>query len=119
MGVAAYNRGTQSILRPLREAAEHDRWVENSLRTFVAAEKSVEYCRNVNSLLAEIHGHKGIRLAFAQANLNSHVGQRRRDKYLAACAIWRGAKPGRSEWFAALNMGEAAKNLMEWLGVTL
>lgn len=117
MGVAAYNRGTASILRPFQEAAEHNRWVEDSLRAFAAAEKAVEYCRNVNSLMAEIHAHKGIRLAFAQANLNSCVGQKRRGKYLDACEKWRDARPGRQEWFAAMDMHKAAKSLIEWLGV--
>lgn len=86
------------------------------MRMFIASEKSVERCREINSTLAEIANAKGIRWIFAQANLNSRVGQIRRDKYLAACDRWREQKPGRREWCAAIDMRNAGNSLMEWIG---
>jgi hypothetical protein len=117
MGAAAMRRGDINLRRPFDEASDTARWLEDSMNMYLAAEKSVERCREINSTLADVASCKGLRYVFAQANLDSCVGQKRRDKYLAACDRWRDQKPGRREWCAAIDMKNAGNRLMEWLGL--
>ncbi len=115
MGVAAYRRGSANLVRPLQEAVDHANYVDESFRLLVAADAAVEFCREVNAKLAEIHAGKGIAAAQRRAYLECHVGQNRRAKYIAACTEWRDAYGQRPVAFAALKMRKAAEFLMEWI----
>jgi hypothetical protein len=110
-------RGDASLRRPFDEAAEHARWVDDSFRAMLAAERTVTWCRAFNGLLADISACRGLRWVFAQANLRSHVGQVRLAKYLAAYQVWREQPPGRPEWFATMDMAKTGKHLASWLGI--
>jgi len=118
MSIAAYNRGTAALMRPFQEKADHERWVETSIRTAIKAQEADEYCRRLNSILADVSACKGLRYVFAQANLASHVGQIRRAKYLSACDAWREASGQRRVWLASLEKQKAGKALAAWLGIT-
>ena len=117
MGIAAYNRGTIALMRPFEEAAEHDRWVETCIRTVVKVDEADNYCRRLNSMLAEVSSSKGLRYVFAQPNLAGHIGQLRLKKYLHACNVWREASAQQRVWMASLAKQKAGKALASWLGI--
>lgn len=117
MGIAAYNRGTRALMRRFEEAAEHERWVENSLRLCAKAEEGDVFCHCLNGLLADVSAAKGLRYIHAQALLAGHVGQTRLKKYMDATTVWRDAAGQRPVWFASLAKFAAAKRLADWLGL--
>jgi hypothetical protein len=117
MGIAAYNRGSAVWVRRFQEEAEAERFALDSLSAMVAGEKAAERCRDINAHLAAVAGHRGVRLAHAQAALSSNVGQIRLHKYQDACETYRNAKPGRPTWFAACSMKRRGEHLMQWISV--
>jgi hypothetical protein len=117
VGAAHNQRGVRNLTRPFQEASDTARWIDDCMNLYVASIKCVERCRDANALLAEIAAHKGVRYAAAKAALAGHVGQVRRAKYLAAVDLWRDQRPGRREWCAAIDMDQARKSLLGWLGV--
>ena len=114
MGVALDRRGIRALCRPYTEAAEQDRLAEDNIRLLAAGDRAVEYCRDANTRLAEIH-LGGLRTFFALAALESHVGQVRLAGYLEAANVWRTARYPRQVAIAALAMREKAKRLLAWL----
>jgi hypothetical protein len=115
MGIAAYNRGSKVLSRPFEESLEDARVSEEAMRLLIAAERAVEYCREVNGLIAEMRHAKGIRGPHQRAYLDCNIGRNRFGKYLAACAAWREACGQRTVAFRALEMREAAKRLLAWI----
>lgn len=115
MGAAKENRGCAVLVRPFQEASDYRAWADESMRLLVAADAAVEFCRDINSRLAEIESGKGIAAAQRRAYLNCHVGQVRFSKYLDACNVWRDAYGQRPVAFAALRMRKAAEHLMAWI----
>lgn len=115
MGIAAYNRGSASLIRPFQEASDHARYVEESFRLLAAADAAMEYVRGVRTALADIQCGKGIAACQRRAHLDCHVGQSRLGKLLNAENAWRDAYGQRAVAFAALRMRKAAEYLMAWI----
>lgn len=115
MGIAAYNRGSASLIRPFQEASDHARYVEESFRLQTAADAALDFVRGVRTALAEIQCGEGIAACQRRAYLNCHVGRSRMDKFRNAENAWRDAYGQRPVAFAALRMRKAAEYLMAWI----
>jgi hypothetical protein len=115
MGAAAYNRGTRAIGADIEAMIDHDRRTEEGFRLLAAADAAEEFCREVNTKLAEIQNGKGIAPVQQRAHLNCHVGQSRLSKYAIARDAWRETYGQRNVAFAALRMRKAAEFLMQWI----